>query len=665
MSFRPHWLVQLVALSRTAFARLFEDGSGSGSPQRRAAFLYLIAILGVPGLVIPLLMQGNSPTDPTGWGWSMIARYHGAGALRIVSRADKTFYLCYTMAATGVLSVLLWPSLLLDRRDRIVLGALPVRSSIVVAARLVALACLTGAVCGLMHAISSVTFGLFLALGSSPIFALRGIAAHFVASCGASAFVLLGVTAVQGTALAMLGPRLHRRVAPVLQLALASIVATSLFVLPVISGSIVDTLAGAGPHVRPEILNTPPVWFLGVYETILGGPGLTLLGLARTAGLALLIVTGATLVSLPIGYRRTMGDALGSTRGRPGRRLWARVRDVVVTAGLPDPQSRAIAHFFLRAVTRLERHRLVLAIALGAGAAWGLPAWFGAPGAALLRRALFALPIATMLCLLVGLRVAAAFPAGPGGGWLFNLAPAPVASIRAGARRVLLIAGVLPVAVGLAVPVGVRLGWRAAAVHAAFTFLLGAFVSEPLLSTISTVPCATAGRLRDEVAPRHAWTVALTMVLALAAGPAAESALAAHAGFAMPILGYAAFLLWRVWTRTVRRAAPAAPASSDDLRLEIGSIRSNPPPVDAPLDLRDRQRPPACRQATQPLARVRRLRRHHARDRHRGHDLDVLRVRSARVDAVADPARGSHREPRRRATGVARRGESVLGAGLA
>src|SRR5687767_3874148 len=97
---------QLRRLVPAFLARFFETELTAGADDLKTAFFALLAVLAMPGLAMPLLLASASApvpaasgfgTDPSAWGWSMIAHYQGTAALRVVSRPDKLFYLGFAM----------------------------------------------------------------------------------------------------------------------------------------------------------------------------------------------------------------------------------------------------------------------------------------------------------------------------------------------------------------------------------------------------------------------------------------------------------------------------------------------------------------------------------------------------------------------------------------
>jgi len=433
-------------LARTFFARFFEnDVTGRGGDLRNS-FFWMIAFLAAPGAAIPVLMVFD---------WEGIAMAGGADALRIASRADKVFYLGFAMVASGLISAVTWSSLLLDRRDSLVLGVLPVSGGRIVRAKLTALCASIVAVAIGTHALAAVSFGFFLASRNTLSFTAAGIVAHLVAACCASACVLFAVVALQGVLFAALGPRRFTAASPWLQSIVVAVMLIGMVLLPLVSTSTVDTLAGSGNAVRPWILETPPLWFLGLYEVVLG-TGDPLMHQLNLRAIGALLGAGLlTIVVYPIAYRRLVSNIVEMSALSAGHGWAARAIEWIVALVSRDSVTRASSQFFLMAIRRSTRHRLTVAMAAGVTVAMISPTLFRwMPRLTTLPDVpsidLLALPLEVILFLLVGLRVAAALPADLDAGWMPNSIGIRAAPMRAGLWRTMFVAVVVPVSLATA-----------------------------------------------------------------------------------------------------------------------------------------------------------------------------------------------------------------------
>jgi hypothetical protein len=578
------WL-QLRVLTRAAFARLFDTGR-PGSHDQKAMFFWLLACLSAPGALVPFLLGQGSGTaplvhgalPPSAWGWAMVARFQGVDALRALSFTDKTFYLGCALATAALLTAVVWMRVLPDRRDALVLGPLPVRPATVVASRLVALAAYVGLTAVAMHALASIVFGVELAAGNTVVFALRGIAAHFVASCGAGAFVFLAFVGVQGLLLAIVGPRAFARVAPVAQALVVAVAIGAALAIPAISHAASATLT-AGRPVHPCVFWTPPLWFLGVYETVLGTSDPRLHALAMTAGMALAGAMLLVVSTYPVVYARVLRASV--ERPRAATRWTAAVLHAVAVRLSRDAPVRGVIELLLATLMRGERHRVVMAASAGAALAWNIAAWMTWRSTPLVlpHTGALVMPLSTLFFLIAGMRLAAALPADDRAGWVFDISAAAARTGRDALERTMASIVALPIAGASAAMVWVVWGGTAALVHALFFAAVSALVIELALWRFTGISCTQPWR-PDVARLRRSWPAYLAGFFALTGGLAAVETLLLRivlpSGRATLPVAFPAWLVpvvigGLVWAaRTVRRAGlTVAPEIDDRANLRI------------------------------------------------------------------------------------------------
>ena len=552
------------ALTGAFFARFFESEITTGFDDLKSPFFWLLAALAIPGMFIPWIMAFD---------WHLIAMMKGPLALREASQAEKTFYLGFAMIASGLLTTIVWSTLLPDRRDTLILGSLPVGSSTIVAAKLAALTGYVLLTAAAMHVIGAVFFGAVLATNASGgFFALRGMLAHLVAASAASAAVAFVVAAAQGLTLAIAGPRIFRRLTTVLQVCLVGVMAVGLALLPVIMFSIVHTVRGFGGRMRPWVLSTPPAWFLGLYEWMLGTSDPVLLGLARSAGLTLLLAVAITVVSYPLAYRRLMVSVVERGAG-PGRSLIVRViRSLLIGTAGRHPEARAAADFYTATIARVEQHRFVLAMALGIAIAWVMVGWLALDPPIEPAAGWLSLPLSTLIFVTLGLRIAASLPGDVRGGWLFELKEPSRAHARRALERLMILLGVLPPAL-LAAPIYWWLWGRdVAVIHAAITLALGVALVQSLIWHCDAMPCGQRWMIaRASLGYRWPLYVAVFFVITIGI-PRLEVLLFAHPYAA---IAFVALLTFYAIATRVASARHVIVPSYDDVDPVAGVLRLN------------------------------------------------------------------------------------------
>ena len=448
----------------------------------------------------------------------MSARYLGAyltpGQAAVVSLDDKFFYLALAMVATALMAAVQWDALMIDPRDAAILEPLPVAAGTVRRAKLTAVALLGVAVAIALNLFPSLIFPWLLAINfpqMSAIALLGLMATQAVMTFSAAVFGYVTVIAVRETLMMLLGRRGFELASPWAQ-----------GVLIVVLGSALLLTAPSSRRVAERGFDdwraaSPPIWFLGVYETIAGHVIADLprtemrprqatndaemsavysnrreafLPLARRAIVAFAATFGLAWMAYMWNARRlpSVGQPPAS-----GRRRWRAGERLANAVMVRDGTTRAGFYFTLAAMWRSKTHRVTLACAGAAGFAMVLLALWNADverGAAPSIRLLVMQPF-LYGALLVGFRHIIRVPAELRANWGFQLAwREGDRAFLAGVRRAAIIALVLPALVVLLPLYAFVLGAERALLHAALG-LAGAIVFlEALLVTYEKVPFA-------------------------------------------------------------------------------------------------------------------------------------------------------------------------------
>ena len=548
-------------LVRAFVGRFFENEIAAGSNDLKSSFFWLVAFFAPLGVMFPWLMVFE---------YSVVAMAGGPELLRTQSMADKLFYLGFGMVATGGVTIVTWHGLLLDRRDALVLGVLPVGGWTVVSAKLLALAIYGALVTTGMHALASLNYGLLLGQASPTVVMLRIAAAHFTASVLASLSTLFAVAAVQGVVLVTAGPRLFARLSPLLQVATTMALLALAISLPSTSMGIVQAV-GAGDG---WIAYSPPAWFLGIYEVVLGTSSPVLHDLARRALVAGAVAVVVTIVVYPLAFRRVaraaveMGPA-ASTRS-------SRIAAWLERALSRRPVVRGATQFLLATLLRVERHRFVLALSAGVAATFVLPAVVASLRVAETVTtppvAVLAAPLLAMTAVLIGLRLAVSLPGDVRANWIFSLLSVGDREAQTAVRRVLYMVGVGLVVGGWIAATAGRWEIGLVITHASLTAAIGVMVSEALLYRREGLACARSWR-PEGAGLRKWWPAYLAAFLLLDRGVPALSLAWQHrpwltAALIGALLG-GAFLLRRSSDRAI---AASLPEDDDDIRVQVMNL---------------------------------------------------------------------------------------------
>jgi hypothetical protein len=443
--------------------------------------------------------------------YAILSSLPSAEPYRHAMRADQLWLITLGMSAVGLLAAVEWQALFPGIRDYLCLGTLPVRPRQIFASKLAALIALLSASIAVVNALPTVAF-LALAHGrweTNPSFAAH-LWAHGV-SCGLAAYFLcFALIACQGILLNILPPRLFGVVTGYVQ----GLVITLMLVLIVLSVSIDPNVETA--VLAPELSKwLPPVWFLGLYQVLLGNAEPRFQALATRALVGSAIAAGAALISYLISYQRHRRLFVECAGVRRRERTLGRT---ALDSLMPHPRQQAVFVFMARTLARSTQHRMVLMGYLGFSLAMVLSGIVGlreTPGVArifkpnqLVMAAFVNAHLVLLIGLLIGLRHLFSIPAELRANWIFRLTEREGRGQWLRAIDHFALFSVAPVMLLLPLPLeAAMLGWRAAGEVIVFA-VGGLLVYERLFFEAEKLPF-TCSYLPGK---RPAWALVLTFI---------------------------------------------------------------------------------------------------------------------------------------------------------
>lgn len=251
----------------------------------RLTVAHILGLLAVPGIFLSFwllpkyVLLSNLRT---------MDRYHAAAL------EDKTFFLALSMIVIGFLTILEWNALFPDRRDYTIFGPLPVPLRTLFGAKLIALFLFLAVFCIDINFSSTFAFPIAIADKHQTLAtAIWHWITHAICVFAASAFIFFFFVALQGLLMNVLSHRWFRRVSFLVQALGLFALLSSLLLLTRLPSLLRSMRAPGG--VNPEYF--PPLWFLGLYETMLGKTDPIYRSLATTALLGLAVVLGMSLAA--------------------------------------------------------------------------------------------------------------------------------------------------------------------------------------------------------------------------------------------------------------------------------------------------------------------------------------------------------------------------------
>jgi hypothetical protein len=267
------------------------------------------------------------------------------------------------LLVVGLVAVTTWDATFPDRRDVMVLGALPLPARTILAAKVAASASLLGLAVVALSCASSLGYSVVFGMphGGTPGMA-RFFVSYWITMAACAAFLYGAVLTVQGFTALTLPRNLFLRVSAILQLAAFGAFLSVYFLQPSL-----DTQAQLlDPANRRLLAWSPTLWFFALFNQLNGTLPAPLAWVAHRAWIALGAVFVGGAAALLLAYVRIMKKTVEAPDLVPGPRgsVWRLPRFGGVRA--------AIVTFCIRSLTRSRQHRVAFAFFLSIVFAIGL-----------------------------------------------------------------------------------------------------------------------------------------------------------------------------------------------------------------------------------------------------------------------------------------------------
>ncbi len=225
------------------------------------------------------------------------------------SWVEKSYFLSYLMVLMGFITVLEWDVLFPDRRDFSNLMSLPVRLRAFFTAKFASLILFVGMFSLGANALSLVVFYVYLPRwqSPSPVYGLRFIGCHLLAAFCSCFFIVFFCTLLMGVLINILGDRLFRSVSLYIRTGFMVILVFLLILFFSETITIPHSLFSFA-HLKESNASSlylyPPMWFTGLYESLLGNEDPFFSHLSKIALSALGVTIFAFFLTSAFSYRR-------------------------------------------------------------------------------------------------------------------------------------------------------------------------------------------------------------------------------------------------------------------------------------------------------------------------------------------------------------------------
>ncbi|MFC2156339.1 hypothetical protein ACFLT9_00750 [Acidobacteriota bacterium] len=398
------------------FNRLFQnDVVTFGDQARKRTYGIMAMLASFLGFVSFMILSQYQWIADTGQSWR-----------------EKTYMIAFFMALMGAVAVLEWDAIFPDRRDIQNISPLPIRTRTIFNAKFTSLFLFAGMFSLGMNMFATFTFWLYLPKWLHPNlpFSLYFVLVHLISTFAALIFSLLLFNVIAGILLTLFKHHSYERISTILRSIL--LLGLVLLIFAFARGSfysidwIIDPIADLRIENNALLYYIPPMWFTGLYETLLGNPDPVYHNLCKIAVLSLGALALLFYLTAGLSYRKHLGasaDAAGH-RNRKNPVLEGMGR-TFFRLFLRHPVQKAVFVFYGKTLRSSMFHKIRLAsyIACGIGLVliFLVSQHIGSEVLFSANRTMLSMPIVLAFFLMMGIKSGADMPVAPQANWIFRI----------------------------------------------------------------------------------------------------------------------------------------------------------------------------------------------------------------------------------------------------
>ncbi len=272
---------------------------------------------------------------------------------------DLSTLILLSFIATGLISILEWKVIFLDRTDYAILKSLPVKTHLILLAKLTSVFTLIILTTATVSIIPVVLFPMFLA--DSFLLFFSSLIINITGFMFSNIFIFFSISIINLIIYSILPSRIYRTVSFLLQIAMI----VMLMLIAVFPVALNDTVFEMMKSGSPKVIYFPHLWFIGIIEWLKGVRTEEIVKLAKTGIISLIcliVVYFFFLLRTTIGY----GKNSGKTIAKKSKKRSEKIIDLLF---LRNPIEKALFVFLKNSLFSVDYVRMSLAffIAFGLG----------------------------------------------------------------------------------------------------------------------------------------------------------------------------------------------------------------------------------------------------------------------------------------------------------
>jgi hypothetical protein len=406
---------QLLVLTRHFFERLFQNEIFPFEEQMIEKVIVLLALLAVLG--------GHVAN-------SILLRYWFVEDIGL-SWLEKCFFISFFMALLAFATILEWDVIFLDKKDFSNLRPLPVALRTLFYSKFMSFLLFIGLFSAASNAVAVFVFAFYLPKWRSPslLFLVRYMIAHVASALAANFFIFFFCVFLEALLMVFLSARFFRRLSLYVRFLLLACLIFLVMMFFIDSLSVSKTFSALTAYKNSRsslVLAFPPMWFVGLYEVLLGTQDSLYRSLAYLAVASMILMGAMSFVAMQVSYSRHLKKTLEETKRPPHRREFREALSTALNALLlRNPIQRAVFHFFGQTLRNSSMHKFQL-VGYVATAVGFILILLNSQQAAfrnmsVTNKNLLAIPIILSIALLVGVRGIVNVPLASEANWIFKL----------------------------------------------------------------------------------------------------------------------------------------------------------------------------------------------------------------------------------------------------
>ncbi len=403
---------QFFILQRHFFNRLFQNELIPFGEEMRASLIVILAIFAVSGgfLSNSLLFQylfSVVPEDESG------------------SWIQKCYFIAFFMVIIGFLSSLELKIMFPDRLDYLTFSPLPINSLVLFLAKFSSLLLFVGLFSFSSNIFASLIFPLYLTSHKnvSFLYLIWFSISHIFSFYFSNLFVLFFCAMIFG-AFMILPSSIFKRIFSNIQTTLMVFFLVSFAFFP----SIFSSLEKIKSNDSPFLYLFPPLWFTGLYESMLKNTDPLFLRLALISILATLLSASTFILFTILSYKKLI-SSIPDVENSKGRfeRIKNKFISIFEKLFLPGQIQRVMFYFLRKTLKRSNVHRVYLgaykAVAFGIILFLIIFKWNPQNFKSIfdLNRTLLSIPLIISFFVIVGIRIVITIPFSYEANWIFRL----------------------------------------------------------------------------------------------------------------------------------------------------------------------------------------------------------------------------------------------------